>query len=148
MILAPTAAITRRTCRLNLLASKALATGLMIFAPTSVEAGPVGETIVAGKAVVSRPDAATTVVSQSSGSVLIDWRSFSIGARETTRFVQPAASSLAINRVTDGQATSIFGSLTANGQVAIINPAGILIGAGARVDVGGLVASAHMLSDE
>jgi large exoprotein involved in heme utilization and adhesion len=44
--------------------------------------------------------------------------------------------------------TEIFGSLSANGQVFILNPNGVLFGKGAQVDVGGLAASTLSLSNE
>ena len=56
-------------------------------------------------------------------------------------FLQPSASSVAVNRINDPNASQILGQLHANGQIYLINPNGILFGAGAQVDVGGLVAS-------
>ena len=41
----------------------------------------------------------------------------------------------------------ILGNLSANGQVFLLNPNGVLFGAGAHVDVGGIVASTLGLSD-
>lgn len=63
------------------------------------------------------------------------------------RFNQPNASSITLNRVTGPEASNIMGSLTANGKVFILNPNGVLIGAGAQVNVGGLVASTNNLSN-
>ncbi|MBR7552190.1 filamentous hemagglutinin N-terminal domain-containing protein, partial [Mycobacterium tuberculosis] len=42
---------------------------------------------------------------------------------------------------------ALLGSLTANGQVFILNPNGILFGNNAQVNVGGLVASTLSLSN-
>jgi large exoprotein involved in heme utilization and adhesion len=41
----------------------------------------------------------------------------------------------------------ILGALQSNGRVFLINPSGILFGAGSQVDVGGLVASTLNLSN-
>jgi filamentous hemagglutinin family protein len=133
--------------RRALLTSTALGAALLLWQPPA-KAGPEGERIVAGQANVVRPNATTTLVTQASQSVLIDWRDFSIAANETVRFQQPNANALAINRVTGNQISNIFGSLQANGNVALINPAGVIIHNGATIDVGGLVASAHRLTDE
>ena len=46
-----------------------------------------------------------------------------------------------------GAASQIFGALNANGQVFLINPAGITFGQGASVNVGGLVASTMGITD-
>jgi filamentous hemagglutinin family protein len=133
--------------RAALLARTALGTALFVFPAASAFAGPDGEAVRAGQATVTRPDTSTTVITQMSNRALIDWRSFSLTATETAQFVQPGASSLTVNRVTGGQASQLMGSLKANGTVAIINPAGVIIGAGATINVGGLVASAHRLAD-
>jgi filamentous hemagglutinin family protein len=68
------------------------------------------------------------------------WNTFNIGVNATVNFAQPSASSVALNRVTSGDPSQIMGQLNANGQVYLINPSGILFGAGSSVNVGGLVA--------
>jgi filamentous hemagglutinin family protein len=97
---------------------------------------------VAGGAASFAQSGRTLTVNQSTDRTVIDWRSFDIGQGATTVFNQPNASSIAVNRV-NGSAnpTQIEGSLTANGQVWILNPNGVLFGKGARVDVAGLLAS-------
>jgi large exoprotein involved in heme utilization and adhesion len=54
---------------------------------------------------------------------------------------------VALNRVIGGDASAIFGTLSANGHVFLINPNGVLFGRGAQVNVGGLVASTLDLAD-
>src|SRR3546814_8786918 len=71
----------------------------------------------------------------------IDWRSFDIEAGETTRFQQPGSVSVALNRVRGSDPSAIFGNLSANGKIYLVNPNGIVFGPGSRVDVGGLVAT-------
>jgi filamentous hemagglutinin family protein len=90
----------------------------------------------------------TMTVNQGSHRAIINWNSFGIGAQETVRFLQPGADAAILNRVTGPYSSEIFGSLLANGHVYLINPNGILFGAGARVNVGGLVASTFDISDE
>ena len=57
------------------------------------------------------------------------------------RFVQPTSSSVALNRVVGNNASTIFGSLTANGHVYLKNPTGVLFAPGAQINVGSLVAT-------
>ncbi|MEO6568579.1 MAG: filamentous hemagglutinin N-terminal domain-containing protein [Opitutaceae bacterium] len=89
----------------------------------------------------------TTTVTQSSPQLSLTWKNFNIGANESVNFVQPSSTAVAVNRITDPNATQILGRLNANGQVFLINPNGILFGQGAQVDVGGIVASTLDLND-
>ena len=54
---------------------------------------------------------------------------------------------MALNRVIGADPSVILGRLSANGQVFLVNPNGVLFGAGAVVNVGGLVASTLDISD-
>ena len=80
-------------------------------------------------------------INQFTNSSLIDWRSFSIDLGEVTNFNMPSSSSVSVNRVTGGSVSEIFGTLSSNGRVLLLNTNGILFGAGSRVDVSGLVAT-------
>jgi len=112
----------------------------------SSHALPTGNQTVAGQGNVASSGGNMTVTQQSS-NLSINWQGFSIGANESVRFVQPSSSAIALNRVVGGDPSSIYGNLSANGQVFLINPNGVLFGPGARVDVGGLVASTLDISD-
>lgn len=112
----------------------------------SVFAAPQDGQITAGAANISQTGN-TTTINQSSQNAAINWTSFSVGATEAVRFNQPNTSSITLNRVTGLESSQILGSLTANGQVFILNPNGVMFGAGAQVNVGGLVASSLHLSD-
>jgi filamentous hemagglutinin family protein len=89
----------------------------------------------------------TTTINQSSQRVAIDWTSLSTAANEALIFNQPNASAIALNRITGSSPSEFLGSLTANGQVFILNPNGVLFGAGSQVNVGGLVASTLSMSN-
>lgn len=123
--------------------------GLAMVIGGSARANPVGGQVVAGEATISAPDAKTVQIDQSSPKAIVHWQSFNIDAGETTRFVQPDASAWTLNRVTGDVAPSvILGTIEANGNIAIINPDGILFGQGARVDVGGLVATTNDIAND
>jgi filamentous hemagglutinin family protein len=68
-------------------------------------------------------------------------------ADELTRFIQQSADSKVLNRITGQDPSVILGSLQSNGKVFLINPNGVLFGAGSRVDVNGLVASSLNISN-
>ncbi len=86
-------------------------------------------------------------VTQASTSAVLNWSNFNISADGTVTFVQPNASSIAINRIFQSDATKIFGSLNSNGTVYLLNQNGFLFGRTAVVNVGGLVASSLNISD-
>ncbi|MDX1432256.1 MAG: filamentous hemagglutinin N-terminal domain-containing protein [Gammaproteobacteria bacterium] len=109
-------------------------------APIAV-AGPTGGKVVAGSGHIQRPDASTTVIRQQSRSLAIDWTGFDVAGHERVQFQQPSASAAALNRVFSQLPSEIHGSITANGRIFIINPNGVIFGPGARVEVGGLMAS-------
>src|SRR5438093_932080 len=101
----------------------------LLFAAVPVSmANPAGEAVKAGSATITRNGPGSLTVNQASDKVIIDWNSFSIGAGEMTRFIQPSASAAALNRVLGGNPSQIYGMLQANGQIYVINPAGILVG--------------------
>ena len=102
---------------------------------------PTGADIRAGQGAVTSPTAGSVVVRQDSARLAIDWQSFGIAAGESVRFVQPSASAIALNRVLGNSRSEIFGNLSANGQIFLLNANGVLFGRSAQVDVGGLVAS-------
>ncbi len=101
---------------------------------------PTGGTVVAGQASLSQ-SGSTLTVNQSTDRAILEWQSFNIGKDAAVHFNQNSASSVALNRVTGGTRSEIYGSLTANGQVYLVNSAGVLFGNTAQVDVGGIVAS-------
>ncbi|MBK7015264.1 MAG: filamentous hemagglutinin N-terminal domain-containing protein [Sulfuritalea sp.] len=112
-------------------------------APTAL---PTGGQTVAGQVEIatvgSRMD-----VTQSSNSAIVNWDSFNIGSQAQVNFVQPSASAVILNRVLGGSGSMILGQMTANGNVFLVDPAGVIFAPGARVDVGGLVASSLGISD-
>lgn len=110
-------------------------------------ANPTGATVVAGGISINSPQAGKLIVNQSTDKAVINWQSFDILGGESTQFVQPNSSSIALNRVGNGNPTQILGSLSANGKLVIVNPNGVFFGAGSRVDVAGLVASTADTTD-
>ncbi|MCX7145166.1 MAG: filamentous hemagglutinin N-terminal domain-containing protein [Sulfuritalea sp.] len=102
-------------------------------------------TVVNGAATFNQVGNVLTVTN--SNGAIINWDKFSIKAGETTHFAQTSASSSVLNRVLNDP-TAIYGTLSSNGRVWLVNPAGIMVGAGGRVDVAGFVASTLNISNE
>src|SRR3989338_11374819 len=102
-------------------------------------ANPVGPTVVNGAATVVN-NGNTLTVTNTPGAIL-NWQQFNIGQGQTTQFNQQSAQSSVLNRVTGLDPSQILGTLRSNGQVFLINPNGIMFGAGAIIDVNRLIAS-------
>lgn len=113
---------------------------LSFVASGAAQAGPEGGVVTGGSATITTSGKKTDI-RQSSNKVILDWRSFDIGADEHTEFHQPSSSSIALNRINDTKASQIDGKLSANGNIMLINPNGVVFGAGAQVDVGSLTAT-------
>ena len=119
------------------------------FADTaSAQALPTDPSVAAGNGTATTATTGSAMTVTTSQRVLIDWRSFNIGSGASVQFIQPNASSIAVNRVgLGGGASAIDGTLTANGNVMLLNPNGVMFGANAVVNVAGLIASTGNISD-
>ena len=126
----------------------AVASGILAAALGVARANPQGGSVASGNASIVQSSPSQLTVNQGSSRVIINWQGFSIAPGEITSFVQPSASAVALNRVTGGDPSIILGQLSANGRILLINPNGVLFGAGSRVDVAGLIATTANLSDQ
>ncbi|MDJ6853052.1 filamentous hemagglutinin N-terminal domain-containing protein [Salmonella enterica] len=107
---------------------------------------PTGGQIVAGQGSISTNGNQMTI-SQNTHGLVTNWNTFDVGQNHTVQFVQPDSSAVALNRVTGGHESQILGTLKANGQVMLVNPAGVMFGKGATVNTAGLVASTKNISN-
>ncbi len=112
---------------------------------------PTGGIAIHGQASISKPAPNQLVVTTQNGAgtghSAINWQSFSLSAGTSTQFIQPGATSLSINRVVTNTPSAIFGNLSSNGRLVLVNQSGITVGAGAVVDTAGFTASALRMTD-
>ena len=121
---------------------------LMIgLTPVQVAALPSGGVVQGGSAQIQDSGPGSLNIAQQSERAIIDWINFNIQPDEQVNFDMPSASSINLSRVTGGQVSEIFGKLTSNGQLFLVNPNGILFGQGSQVDVSGLVATTSGISN-
>lgn len=126
---------------------KLLTSALLILLVNSyVYAAPSGGNVVHGNANIIQ-NGSNTVINQNSNSAIINWGSFDINKGESVHFNQLSSSSVVLNRVTNGLPTNILGSLTANGNVFVLNQAGVLIGNGATINTNSFLAGAANIND-
>ncbi|KAA6210113.1 filamentous hemagglutinin N-terminal domain-containing protein [Avibacterium paragallinarum] len=105
-----------------------------------VNALPKNHKLTQGEASISQNNNAMTI-DQKSDRVSIDWESFNIGKQASVTFNQPASSSIAYNRVTGADVSTIQGKLNANGRVFLSNPNGVIFTKDAQVNVGAILAT-------
>lgn len=129
-------------------AAVAIAIMAMSLHSSSVQAMPEQGKVVAGQGEIVRPDDKTMVINQKTDRLALDWQKFNIAKDEKVHFDQNSKSAIAINRVVGDGRSIIDGSLSATGNVFVINPNGVLFGKNSSVDVGGLVASTANVTDE
>lgn len=107
---------------------------------------PMGGTISEGSAAINS-DAAGVVINQTSNKAVIDWQGFDVATGESAKFNTPDGNSFTLNRIHSDNPSQIFGKVTSNGQLMLINRNGIVFGKDAQVDVNGLVATTSDISN-
>jgi filamentous hemagglutinin family protein len=93
-------------------------------------------------------------IQQTSQQAVLNWSSFNIGKQTTLNFDQSAGGAnasqwIAFNKISDpsGVPSQILGSITAQGQVYVINQNGIIFGGSSQVNTHALVASSLPIND-
>lgn len=107
---------------------------------------PAGGQIQSGQGAIAQ-NGKTMTVTQQSRKMAVDWTQFNIARDEAVKFAQPGRDAVALNRITGGQKSVIDGALSANGNLLLVNPNGVVFSKTATVDVGSLVASTAQLND-
>lgn len=111
-------------------------------------AGPQGGKVVGGNAQISQKGSSMTI-DQTTDRAIINWNSFDINKNESVRHNMPSSNSAGLHRVVGGGgASQIAGSLQSNGNIYLVNPAGVVIHNGAKIDVNGFVATSRDISDQ
>jgi len=122
-----------------------IAAALLFLFSGHAQANPTGMSVASGTASAVQQGNMLTITN--SNNAILNWQQFNIQANETTRFIQPSVSSSVLNRVLTDNPSQILGTLTSNGSVYLINPAGVLVGPNANINVGGLVSSSLNITD-
>ena len=128
------------------LALTGMAGSFALASPAAAQSLPTEGVVVAGNASIIT-NGPTMTINQSSQKAAINWDSFNIAQGHKVEFVQPNSTAVALNRVIGQDPSVILGNLSANGQVFLINPNGVLFGKTAEVNVAGFVASTLNMTD-
>ena len=107
---------------------------------------PTGGQIQSGQGTIAQ-NGKNMTVTQQSGKMAVDWTQFNIARDEAVKFAQPGRDAVALKRITGGQKSVIDGALSANGNLFLVNPNGVVFGKTSSIEVGSLVASTAQLND-
>lgn len=114
---------------------------------------PSGGSFVAGgnnENIVTNQAANRVDITQTAVNAVIKWDSFNVGANATVTFEKADGGKFnTLNYVTDkGGMSQIYGNINAeNGNIYIVNPAGVEIGNSAQINVGSLYVSNRNLDE-
>jgi filamentous hemagglutinin family protein len=89
----------------------------------------------------------TLTINQLDNQAILNWSSFNVSANGKVIFDQPSATAVALNRIFQTSPSTIFGQVSANGQIYLINPNGFVFGRTAEVNAAGLIASTLGITD-
>jgi filamentous hemagglutinin family protein len=127
---------------LTLAAGSALAQPATNQLPVRNGTAPINATVGATTGTPSNPVLPISQQASPTNRAVIEWSSFNVGSAARVDFQQPNAQSVLLNRVVGGSGNSqIYGALTANGNIFIVNPFGVYFGGSSQINVGSLIAS-------
>lgn len=97
---------------------------------------------------ITKPNDLTMNVHQNNQNAVIKWDSFNVGGSATVNFWGPENHNT-LNYVNGGNMSQIYGTINANnnGNIFIVNPAGVQIGNSAQINVGSLYVSNKYLNE-
>jgi len=97
---------------------------------TSITFSGVLDGVAAGALNITAPDKS-----------ILTWQNFGINAADTINYLLPSTTASVLNNVAGGAASTIAGAINSNGNVYVLNPAGIVISQTAQIITGGFYAS-------
>lgn len=112
----------------------------MAWAEPAATALPTGNTGEVNAKVTTDSAKPVMTIEQTKGQnrAFISWDTFNIGKDATVNIKQHSGADLLVNAVRGNSMSEIAGKLNATGNVALINPNGVIFMNGAQVNVGGL----------
>lgn len=112
----------------------------MAWAEPAATALPTGNTGEVNAKVTTDSAKHVMTIEQTKGQnrAFISWDTFNIGKDATVNIKQHSGADLLVNAVHGNSMSEIAGKLNATGNVALINPNGVIFMKGAQVNVGGL----------
>lgn len=127
----------------------AYSAGVALAVPQNVTL-PTGWQFVGGIGNITKPSNNIMNIVQNGTNAAIKWDSFSIGGNAIVNFSKDGGGNFnVLNYVNAGPVSEIYGTINAtNGNVFVVNPAGVTIGKSAQINVGSLYVSNQKLKDD
>ena len=127
----------------------AYSAGVALAVPQNVTL-PTGWQFVGGSGNITKPSNNIMDIVQNGTNAAIKWDSFSIGGNAIVNFSKDGGGNFnVLNYVNAGPVSEIYGTINAtNGNVFVVNPAGVTIGKSAQINVGSLYVSNQKLKDD
>jgi filamentous hemagglutinin family protein len=100
---------------------------------------PRGERVVSGTADISHD--LDGLMIHSGKKTVLEWDFFSVDPQERVQFNQFDRNSAVLNRIIGQEKSEIYGKLISNGKIYLVNPQGVLIGPGAKIEAASFIAS-------
>ncbi len=107
---------------------------------------PTGHQVAAGQVQVTSSGARMDI-GQLTDKAIVNWQSFNVGTGASVHIAQPSATSVLLNRVVGNEMSQIRGQISANGQVVLVNPNGIVMGPTGQITASAFTASTFGISD-
>ncbi len=105
-------------------------------------------TVVTGQVDFIGLDTHSAIINQASQKAIVDYSHFNIPEGGSVQFIQPNSNAAILNRITGADPSLLNGTLTANGQVFFVNPAGVTFGANSVIRADVFMAAAGQMSNE
>lgn len=143
----------KRNLLIALLAGSATLYTMPIYAATSVIANnalpELGNNSLPSNITISNPNDLTMDINQTGLNAVIKWDSFNVGGSATVNFKGNVEGYNTLNYVNGGNLSQIYGTINANnnGNIYLVNPAGVQIGNSAQINVGSLYVSNKYLDE-
>ncbi|MGJ8697965.1 MAG: beta strand repeat-containing protein [Verrucomicrobiaceae bacterium] len=104
--------------------------------------------VVTGQVEFSGLDTHSAVITQETQKAIVDYTHFNIPEGSVVQFIQPNSESALLNRITGADPSLLNGTLTANGQIYFVNPAGVTFGPNSVIRADIFMAAAGQISNE
>jgi filamentous hemagglutinin family protein len=90
----------------------------------------------------------TATITQRGNKAIVDYDRFDVGRGGAVNFIQPSEQAAILNRIKGGDPSFLNGTITGNGQIYFVNPAGVTFGANSIIRADTFMAVAGQIANE